>query len=531
MMSRKGGLPVDSNTLYSNEFLRIFVSGENIMAETFKKGLSVDQIIPVITVHPRIKLTNIGALRSIIVSAPAGPVRIGELKKRMQLDISPSGLTAEIIFNMSPAELSAVPKDELLNEVRSLLAGCGVVFGTDLGFLNEELIPGRPYTAARGIPAIDGQDAVVRMFELAEARPEVTEDGRADFYEMKLINRVKPGDWLGERIEATNGTPGRNVKGEEIEPKPGKTVPLIYDKNTVAEIPSPGKTTLVSKLVGAVNYSGGILSVSNHLEIDGDAGVATGNIKFDGYVTIKGTINDGFSVEATKDIEINSPYGLGNVRSLVSTNGSIYIKGGVSSRERVEIRAAKNIYVKFADNARLICGETAHIGYYCINSEIIAKDVIFDSSNGKVIGGYIKSQFRITVPICGSEMERKTVLEVTGFDRQSCLDRLDEVFREISVKKIELQKLKVQPSASAAQGRQTHERTDKMLLLKEQIKQLEDERKQLAIYLKTKGDGEISVTRQLYPNCFIILGGMYAENSPGVLSQTFYLKDGEIKKI
>lgn len=464
-------------------------------------------------------------------SALEAPVKFGELRKNIKLDISSNGLTAEVTFNMSPAELSAASKDVLMNELTALLNSNGIVFGIDLGFLNGELVPGRPYIVARGIPAIDGQDAVIRMYELAEARPEVGEGGKVDFYEMKLINRVKPGDWLGERIEATDGTPGRTVKGEEIKPQPGKTAPLAYDKNTVAEIPTSYKTTLVSKLVGAVYYTNGRISVSNHLEIDGDAGVATGNIKFDGFVTIKGTINDGFSVEATKDIEINGPYGLGKVKSLVSTNGSIFIKGGVSSREKVEIRAAKNIYVKFADNARLICGETAHIGYYSINSEINAKDVIFDSSNGQVIGGYIKSEIHISVPICGSEMERRTTLEVTGFNRQALVRRLDEVFHEISVKKNELQKLKSQSSVSDPHSRHGHNQTDKLLILKEEIKYLEDERKQLALYLKTKGEGEISVTKRIYPNCSIILSGMYAQVTPGALTQTFYLKDGEIKQI
>ncbi len=520
---------MDSNNLYRDEFLRIFHSGNSVMVETYKKGFPVNQITPILAKHPEIMLTNISALRGSIVSAPASAVKFGELKEKMQLYVHSDGLLAEVSFNMSAAELSQASKESLIKELAALLDSNGIVFGTDLSFMKEDLVPGRTYVAARGIPAIDGQDAVIKMYELTEARPEVGEGGKVDFYEMKLINRVKPGDWLGERIEATNGTPGKTVKGEEIKPRPGKTAPLLYDRNTVAEVHSTHKTTLVSKLVGAVNYTNNRISVSNHMEIDGDAGIATGNIKFDGFVTIKGTINDGFSVEATKDIEINGQYGLGKVKSLVSTKGSIYIKGGVSSRETVEIKAAKNIYVKFADNARLICGETAHIGYYSINSDIIARDVIFDSSNGQVIGGYIKSEIRISVPICGSEMERRTTLEVTGFNRQALVRRLDEVFHEISLKKNELQKLRSQPSVSSSRDRQLQSHADKIFILRDEIKQMEDERKQLATYLKTKGDGEISVTRRLYPNCCIILSGMYAEISPDVIAQTFYLKDGEIK--
>lgn len=517
---------MNGNTVFKNEYVKIFTINRDVFAETYKKGFQLEQLHPLLENQPQVVITSLNTLRSLLLTAPAGPRKIGEFRDKIYLDISADALTAYITFYMTKEELSRLSKDKLKNDVAALLKNNGVVFGTDLSFLNDDPEPGRPYTAARGIPAEDGKDAIIRMYEMTEAKPQVAEGGRVDFYEMKLINRVKPGDWLGERIEATEGTPGKNVLGEEIEPVKGKTAPLNYDKKTVAEIQKKNRTTLVSKISGAVNYVDGRISVSNHLEIDGDAGVATGNIKFDGYVTIHGTINDGYSVEATNDIEINSPYGLGNIKSLISTNGSIYIKGGVASKNRVEIIAGKNVYVKFADNARIVCGETAHIGYYCINSDIVAKGVTFDSFNGQVIGGSIRAEVYISVPICGSELERKTTLEVTGFNRQALVRRLDELFHEISTRKIEMQKLKSQPESS---GRNSL--SEKMSILRDEIKSMEADRKQIALYLKKKGDGEISVTKRIYPNSCIILGGMFAEIDPQVMAQTFYLKDGEIKML
>jgi len=518
---------MDGNTIYSNEFLKIFILNNEVLAETYKKGFDAEQLHPVLENHPQVTITGMNTLRSLLMSAPAGPKKIGEFRDKIHLDISSDLLAATITFYMTKEELSLIPKEDLRNSVVSLLRRNGVVFGTDLGFLDGDLQPLRPYTAARGIPAENGRDAVIRMYELAEAKPQVSESGRVDFYEMKLINRVKPGDWLGERIEATEGTPGTNIKGEAIEQVKGKTAPLFYDRKTVEEIRTEGKTILVSKINGAVNYSDGKISVSNHLEINGDAGVATGNIKFDGYITIHGTVNDGYSVEATNDIEINSPYGLGNIKSLVSTNGSIYIKGGISAKNRVEIRAGKNVYVKFADNASIICGGEAHIGYYCINSEIVAKGVHFDSFNGQVIGGSITAEIYISVPICGSEIERKTVLEVTGFNRQAMVGRLDELLLAISNKKLEMYRLKTQQSESLDQARLS----ERLASLREELRELEEERKLIAMYLNKKGDGEIAVSKRIYPNSYIILGGMHAEVDPQGTAQTFYLKDGEIRKL
>lgn len=518
---------MDGNVIYIDEYLKIYISGKDVMAETYRKGFNPELLLPALEKHPQAVITGMNMLRSMLITAPAGPRKIGEFRDKIHLDISVDFLTATVTFYMTKEELSLIPRDALRDAVASLLRKNGVVFGIDTGALDGELHPLHPYTVARGIPAENGRDAVIRMYELAEAKPQVSESGRVDFYEMKLINRVKPGDWLGERIEATEGTPGKNIMGKVIDPVKGKTAPLLYDRKTVEEVRMEGKTILVSKIFGAVNYSDGRISVSNHLEINGDAGVATGNIKFDGYVTIHGTVNDGYSVEATNDIEINSPYGLGNIKSLVSTNGSIYIKGGISAKKRVEIRAGKNVYVKFADNASIICGGEVHIGYYCINSEIMAKGVLFDSFNGQVIGGRITAEVYISVPICGSEIERKTVLEVTGFNRQAMVRRLDELLLEISNKKLEMHRLRTQQSDPSDQFRIS----DRLTALREEIRELEEERKHLVMYLKKKGDGEITVSKRIYPNCDLILGGMYAEVDPHVMAQSFYLKDGEIKKL
>ena len=281
------------NVIYQDEYVKIFTSNNDILAETYKKGFQPEKLHYVLEKHPQAVITFMSTLRNMLLSAPAGPKKIGEFRNKIHLGISDDALTANIIFYMTKEELSAIPGDKLKSTVVALLRDNGVVFGVNLDFPDGGPEPFRPYTAARGIPAEDGRDAIIRMYELTEAKPKVSESGRVDFYEMKLINRVKPGDWLGERIEATDGKPGKNVRGEEIAPVKGKSAPLDYDKKTVEEIRTKTKTTLVSKINGAVNYVDGKISVSNHLEIDGDAGVATGNIKFDGYVTIHGTINDG----------------------------------------------------------------------------------------------------------------------------------------------------------------------------------------------------------------------------------------------
>ena len=519
---------MDTEVIFLDEFLKISVEGKNVFIETYKKGFPMEKLAALLERRPELGLTDATALRNSIKNAPSNRQKIGELKDRIHIETDPSGLNAYATFNLPPEELAPAAREKLLQELNTILNQNGIVHGINAAHIPEELRPGKSYVIAQGTPAVDGKDAVVKMYELMEAKPEIRQDGRVNYYDLKLINRVNPGDWLGERINETEGTPGKSVKGEIIKPIKGKTVPLNYDKSSVTELTAAGKTELHSRFSGAVNYTNGKISVSSHLEINGDVGVSTGNIRFDGYLTVKGTVNDGFSVEATRDIEINSEFGLGSIKSIISTHGSIYIKGGISSKEIVEIFAAGDVFIKFVDNVHITCGRTAHIGYYSLNCNITAKEVIFDASNGQAIGGRITAEVRVAVPLAGSEMERKTIIEVTCFNRLAYVKKLDELFHLIGSKKVEQQRLRTAlPPDKAGTGGNS----DQLSILKDEIKALEDERKSIAGYLKAHGDGEISITKHLFPNCSIIFRGIPAEVPPGTIAATLYMKDSEIKTL
>lgn len=529
---------MSESDIIRNEFLRIFTDSGTVYMETYKKGFPLEQLSSMLSQHPEIGVTSLSGMRNAITFAPRNADKIGELKDRILVDITEYDTKANIIYNISKDELDIKNREAIIKETLAILNLKGIVFGINKDVLNGEIESGKSYVIAQGMQPINGSDAVVTMYKMHETTPEVRDDGRVDFYELKLINRVIAGDWLGERIEATEGFPGHTVKGTVIKPVKGKILPLNYDKNSIQEIFDNKKTTLYARINGAVNYSNGRISISNHLEIDGDVGISTGNIKFDGYLTVKGTVCDGFSVEVTKDLEINSPLGLGSVKSLVSTGGNVYIKGGISPKSRVEIKAAKNVFIKFVDNANITCDGIAHIGYYSINSNIEAKEIVFDASNGQIIGGYTKAAIRILAPIIGSEIERKTTVEVTGFNRSTLLETLDGIFRKISDLKSEQQKLKMVISsfdASATlnhfQRKSSNDANERLYCLRDEIKNLEEERKSIAGNLKTHGEGEIAATKRIHPNSTIIIKNNVMEITSTTPSITYYIQDGEVKQL
>jgi len=529
---------MESNIIFSNEYLKIYENSREIFLETFKNGFPFDELYNIMSSHPEIGLTSFKALRDAINYAPKPPVKIGELKEPISIKISDNKMSAFLVLNLPAEDLKMENRDNLIKSVMKLLEENGIVHGIRHDILKGELISGKQYVIAEGTPPINGRDAVVKMYELADPKPVVGEYGKVDYYELKLINRVKIGDWLGERIEATEGIPGLTVTGETIKPMKGRNIPLNYDKNSVHEIQLNGKTVLYSKINGAVNYLNGRISVSNHMEIDGDVNPATGNIKFDGYLTINGTVMEGFTVVATKDIEINGELGISNVKAIISTGGSIFLKGGISSKKGSEIRAAKNIYTKYIDNTIVSCGGTLHIGYYCKDSIVNAREVIVDSSNGQIFGGQTNVDVKVYTPILGSEIERKTIVEVKGFNRTDMESELERIFKRINELRTEQQNIKQSLSSYLSQDqideikyKEYESLLEKDFSIKEELKSLEEEKKNIASYLKAKGEGEVSVSKRIFPNCTLIIKKNIIEVTSPMLTTTYFIQNGTVKQI
>lgn len=525
-----------TNEIYSDEFVKIFALSDGVYIESLKSGLSLEHLYHIISSHPRIQITNIIALRDAINSPSQTPQKFAELKEPIVVSVTNDNLKATITFNLTKQELEMKNRENLAKNIFSVLGKMGITYGVKREVVFSDFENGKSYIIAEGTAPVDGKDCVIKMYKLDEPKPQIKQDGKVNYYELKLINKVKSGDWLGERIDATEGIPGRSVFGKSIPAVKGKNFPLMFDKNTVYEVPQNGIRFLYSKINGAVSYVDGRITVSNYLEIDGDVDFKTGNIKFDGYVTIHGTVTDGFSVEATKDIEINSNLGLGNVKGINSIEGSIYIKGGIASKNPVDIRAKKNVFIKFLDNTSVFCEGIVNVGFYCLNSFIEAKEVFVESIKGSIIGGSVKAEIKIVCPAAGSSLEKRTVLHVVGFDRKKLTEKLAEVNnRIINLRDIQqdlkrsLNNADTKNELTAIQIKEYNNNFQKIVQIKEEIKSAEEEKKDLMHYLRTRGEGEITIIKSIFANCILIIKNKQIDIKASTMGATYFYSDGALK--
>lgn len=520
--------------IYSSEHIVLTRRVDGFYIESFKPGMMLDQFNKVMEKHPEIRITSFVAIRNALAVAPVHPVKFGEAKERVTVEVSPDEMRACVTLCVRDEELQGDMRKQIVQEVLDTLRIQGVVFGIKTDLLAGALCNQKQILVAEGIAPVPGEDSIVTMYEMKEAKPTIQENGQVNHYEMNLINMVKEGDWLGERLEPGAGIPGTSVRGREISAAEGRRLPLVYDASSVREVQEGQKTVLYATRRGAVHYEGDRISVSNHLEINSNVDFKTGNIVFDGYLTVKGTIEDNFSISADMDIEILGDYGVGSVKDIVSREGSIYIKGGIAGKNRAVIKSKKDIFTKYVADATIICEGSVHIGFYCLNSNIIAREVILDSPRGQIIGGSIQAHVKVVSSVIGNSGEKRTLITVKGFDREEMKVRLDRIQDYIEQYKGALAKAKLELSMQQTQQGRGQSGEDKardaFIQIKNNLKLMEEERKITLNALRTHGEGAVTVLKRIYPNTRIEIKKTSKEIQKELLGTTFYVYNGEIKE-
>ncbi|MGE7182969.1 DUF342 domain-containing protein [Peribacillus sp. NPDC006672] len=515
-----------------NEHFILETDTEMVFITVFQKGYSILQLNPILLDFPQIMLENVKDLKDALSEASGERVKVGRLKPIAELDIAADKMTASVKLNCSEnylKENQSVIMDNILENLQSENISEGIL----LNVLQNELRIKDHTVIAKGKEPVHGNDAVVTYFKRSDRKPAVREDGKADYYDMGFLDKVKRGDWLGEKKPPSSGEMGRLVTGEIALPRKGKDKKLLYDQKTVAAIEEDGKIILRALIDGVVEFREGKIAIGDHLLIDGDVGNNTGNIEFEGSVTVNGTVIDHFSVTATKDISILSEFGVSNVKEIKSKEGDVFIKGGVFGKGVSKISASRNIFVKHANECHLTAGGNIHIGSYSLGSFLKAKNIFTDEKKGKLIGGVIEADGKVRAAVIGNRMERKTIINVKGFDRNLLKKELNDTLLLYKSKIMELESIKeklelydmFQGQINVAQNFQYEQTENRLERLMAQIYQLDEKRKSIMDMLESKGEGEITIGQMAFPDTCLQIkslekklscltkGTFYAENN------------------
>lgn len=327
--------------------------------------------------------------------------------------ISADGLTATL--SIVPAQGGKpIAKEDVLAE----LAAKGITEGIALDAINAAIAAGAALEVviANGRPPVAGDDGWLEglLPEVRDRRPQLDASGHIDYRDLGEIQVVRAGDPLMRRHPPTEGVAGVNVCGVALPARPGKAV-AFAPKLPGAGPASDDPDLLVATVAGQpVQVRGGMM-VEQVFSVD-TVNMASGNIRFDGSVKIRGDVAAGMVVCASGDIEVG-----GVVESAtLEAGGSIVIKGGAIGKlgrkdgGEHHLRCAASFSAAYAQQVRVEAGDSIFIDDIAMQCELAAGNHIRvgQRRRGHVIGGRLQATLSIRAKVLGSPNRIETRCEV-----------------------------------------------------------------------------------------------------------------------
>lgn len=489
--------------IVENEYFTLFVQETDVLINTKKLGYPLKEFELITRLHPRLKILSFPILRKALTEVETEQV-IGEWRPLIDITVSKDKLEAEAIIHCTVEEIQE-QKSFIIEALTTKMDELGIIFGRlpIEPFLTEKNMV---FTVAKGKEAVQGRDAVIRYIERPERKPVIREDGTANHYEMNFVYSVEEHEWLGEKIPAQSGDNGMDLFGKVIPAPSGKDYAFAYDAKSVYLTEENGREVLRAKHGGTVEFERGMIHVGHLLVIDGDVGPNTGDIRFNGAVTIKGTVQPGYSVRATGDISIELEEGITNAHQIQSTSGDIYIKGGVFGGNDTLIEAYGNIYLKHANNCKLY-GKVIHVGLYLFGTKVFANYVHVDPTLGKIIGGTIEAIFKVEAAIIGNLHERETIIRVKGINQAEQQKNVQELVEKLKEQRATLEKVdqyigaveKIEQTLTFEQQTAYQQAVASKEVLSGEIVEVEERLSNAVKLLKITEKPEVNITKKVYP--------------------------------
>lgn len=261
---------------------------------------------------------------------------------------------------------------------------------------------------AKAVKPIHGHDASIEYYfdTNALAKPKLNEDGTVDFHQLGNISHVTKGERLAHLTPVDYGKPGKDVFGKVIPAKKVVNKILKHGRNISL---SEDKLDMFSDVSGHATLVDGTVYVSDVYEVPNNIDASTGDINYNGNVTIKGNVNTGYAVRATGDIVVE---GVVEGATIIA-GGDITLRLGVRGMFRAKLTANGNIVSRFLENCELVKADGTISTDAILHSEVCAKgDIIVKGKRGLISGGKIISGTSIFAKTVGSGMDTQTLLEV-----------------------------------------------------------------------------------------------------------------------
>ncbi len=431
-----------------------------------------------------------------------------------KVQVSSNGLEATMTFKI-PDGKNDVPKFTAA-QLLGFLSNAGISFGIDqemIARLADSPIYGRPIRVAEGNPQ---QPGIAGYFEYTfetkfNRKPTIRPDGTADYMSIKTIETVSEGDVIAVYHPAVPGSRGMSVRGQILEPKPVRDLPPLIGRGFDR---SNDSLTYTAKIDGKIEVNQGKINISPVHEVQGDVGIETGNIKFNGDVIVHGGVHDGAVIDAAGNVIIHGLIEESEIRA----GKDLFLLSGVKGNEKTIISCGGNITAQFVEYAAITCAGNITADYFFKSRISCDGAVELNGNNASIIGGTVSAVQGIEANDIGNSFGTITNVAVgVDVERTAQFEMLAKKIEAINSNVTKIKKgIEDFDKLGEERGINVKEDPRRMQLLRVRIRDeavVLEETKKLAkmkeVILSGK-DSTIKVFRRLYAGCNVSVDDHHA---------------------
>lgn len=463
--------------------------------------------------------------------SPGIPVRIADPCEEIILDdeilaqVSDQGMSASIILIPGEERGKRLTREKIFEILRDQYR---IIFGVDPAEIERVLKEGiynEPVEIAKGKLPVRGTDGELKYHFTIEEREKtykVEEDGRINYRDRSKIESVKEGQVLVTRTLAGSGEQGMDVYGRPLPAQKGKEIALPSGKNVVY---SADKLSLLAKIGGHIEIINDKIIISPTYILHGDVDMKTGNIDFEGDVMITGNVGSEFVVKATGNITVN---GVVEAATL-EAGGDVILKKGIQGADKGVIRAKGSLFSLFIHRTDV---EVEHrvVADIILHSKIKCEgEVELTDKNGLLLGGNISAGKMLVARIIGAESGVSTKIKLGISPKKR--ERYFNIGEELEQIKSGVERMDRALKSTVGQmtGLEIRmEVTKKLIALRKQQVELEQELRDLEIQINEAKDGNVHVLNKVYPGTRISIGACIYEVKAQEMFTTYHVREGFI---
>jgi uncharacterized protein (DUF342 family) len=313
--------------------------------------------------------------------------------------------------------------------------------------LKEELLknpnPKEAWTIARGdLPRPRKKATIAYHFDTDPMKiGTLKKTGFMDYKDRGRIPQVKEGTLVAEKILGEEGRPGMDIFGQPVPPARIQDLKLRYGKGI--KLSKDGLRAIAKTDGRPVLSSDGKVHVFEDLQIEGDIGIRTGHVDFDGRIEVAGSVNDGYRVKGgslcTQEVHMAE----------VDIVGDVIVLGGING---ARMNVGGNLRARYIHQSTIQVKADVIVDRDLSNSTITSGGTVFVGS-GKILTSTISANHGIKAVDIGSKMsptcdltvgvnqEIQVILEETKADIKSKETRQKELEDKIEELRSEIKTL------------------------------------------------------------------------------------------